>query len=58
MLRWLTHELGYGVVQRRYARRWLQHLSGTRLFEDGELDAPVAIDERCASLLDTSSNSS
>lgn len=45
MLRWLRHELRYGELQRRYARAWLQHLAGERLFDDdAALAAPVAVD--------------
>jgi hypothetical protein len=32
LLSWLRHELSYGELQRRYTRRWLQHLSGQSLY--------------------------
>lgn len=45
LLSWLRHELSYGELQRRYARRWMQHLSGRTLYPtDAELAAEVPIE--------------
>jgi hypothetical protein len=42
---WITHELRYGRLQRRYCRQWFSYLSAEDLqFTESELDAPVAHD--------------
>lgn len=44
LLRWLEHELSYGVNQRRYARQWMGFLSGRGAGQDREaLDAPFTL---------------
>jgi hypothetical protein len=46
LLAWLRHELSYGELQRRYTRRWLQHLSGRTLYpSESHLTAEVPVDE-------------
>jgi hypothetical protein len=40
---WVTHELTYGRLQRRYCRQWFAYLSPDDLrLTDAQLDAPVA----------------
>jgi hypothetical protein len=40
---WLTHELRYGQLQRRYCRQWLAYLSHDDIkLSESRLDAPVA----------------
>ena len=40
---WITHELNYGQLQRRYCRQWFAYLSRDDLtLEDAALAAPVA----------------
>lgn len=43
--RWLTHELRYGIKQRRYIRQWLHHLAGQPDWGALDWDAPVAAHE-------------
>lgn len=45
LLSWLRHELKYGELQRRYTRRWMQHLSGRTLYTEAEITAEVPIEE-------------
>lgn len=45
LLSWLRHELSYGELQRRYTRRWLQHLSGRNLYTESEVAAAVPLSE-------------
>ena len=40
---WITHELRYGQLQRRYCREWFAYLSRANLrLKESELDAPVS----------------
>jgi hypothetical protein len=42
---WITHELRYGRLQRRYCRQWFSYLSDDDVrLGDAELDGPVAHD--------------
>lgn len=46
LLAWLRHELSYGELQRRYVRRWLQHLAGRTLYPtEADVAAAVPIEE-------------
>jgi hypothetical protein len=46
LLSWLRHELSYGELQRRYTRRWLQHLAGRTLYEsESQVTAEVPVEE-------------
>lgn len=40
---WITHELRYGQLQRRYCREWLSYLSEADIrLTESQLDAPIA----------------
>lgn len=40
---WITHELRYGQLQRRYCREWFGYLShGTVRLKESRLDAPIS----------------
>jgi hypothetical protein len=42
VLKWLKHELSYGMRQRQYIRLWLRHLSGGQLdYQRADLQAPI-----------------
>jgi len=46
LLRWLSHELGYGARQREYARLWLSFLAADEIsYEPRKLTAPVSFEE-------------
>lgn len=42
---WLTHELRYGELQRRYCRQWFSYLARDEIrLTEAQLDAPIAHD--------------
>jgi hypothetical protein len=46
LLKWLSHELGYGAKQREYTRLWLSFLAAEEpSYEPRELAAPVSFEE-------------
>lgn len=46
LLKWLSHELGYGAKQREYTRLWLSFLAAEEMsYAPHQLAAPVSIEE-------------